>query len=348
MGKSGVPQPSAYTTLSVGELDISLFSVLETGGNQEGTIPSTHPLKVDGITFERPENVVGKYEHVKESEEADLFIALTHLGSDGHGDNLGDFQLAKEFPFFDLIIGGHSHEIIDTIVNGIPVFQAGAYLNYLGKIELIVKDKEISELSYELIDLDIYNKEDAALLAEIDTYNTTMSESLEEVIGYSENYHEKYLLGCFYTDALRERMEVDVTFQNPGGIRASLDEGDISMGEIYEIDPFNNGTRKYVRTVQEIKDLFIDSGMRLYYSGIEIKQIGDEIEIRSMDGKLLADTTHLSIGINDYIPATNAAFFPDDGEKMSYTTAEALIYYLKNIQSQVNYNSCSRAFRFER
>ena len=49
-------------------------------------------------------------------------------------------------------------------------------------------------------------------------------------------------------------MNVDLTFQNSGGIRSSLDEGDITVREIYEISPFNNGTVIYEMTVAEIKE----------------------------------------------------------------------------------------------
>jgi len=239
MENTGVPEPFEYKTLSVDDLKITFLGLIETNGKPDATIPSTHPWKVQNYSFERPENVVSQYADIKEQENADLYIALTHLGHNSNYGNLGDFQLAEQFPYFDLIIGGHTNQLLDTTINNIPVFQAGHYLNYLGKIEVLVKEKSVESYNYELIDLINYADYNLELKTLIDDYNTDMSAVLDVVIGYSGIFHERYQLGCFYTDAIRERLNTDVSFQNYGGIRTTMDAGDITIREIYEIDPFN-------------------------------------------------------------------------------------------------------------
>jgi len=276
-----------------------------------------------------------------------LFIALTHIGHNGQSGQLGDFQLAQQFPYFDLIIGGHSSQFIDTIVNNIPIFQAGKYLDYLGKIELSVSNKKVEGINYELINLNTYPDYDAELQANIDEYNNYMADVLNEVIGFSQIYHDKYQVGCFYTDALREYLEVDVTFQNSGGIRSDLNEGDITVGEIYEIDPFNNGTIIFNMSVSEIKNFFIGTQSWFCYSGIQIEQIGNDIQISDSYGSILPDNTTLTIGINDYIPAVHDSYFPSNGIIQSYTTAETIILYLRHINNLVDYEYCDRYFRYQ-
>jgi len=347
MANTGIPQPYEYKTLSVGELKVTVLGLLETNGKPDAIIPSTHPLKIQGISFERPENVVSQYSNIKEHENSDLFIALTHLGHDGRDGRLGDFQLADKFPYFDLIIGGHSSQLIDTMVNNIPIFQAGSYLEYLGKIEISVKNKKIERLNYELIDLMSYQDIDMEIQADIDEYNNSMADVLNENIGFSEIYHDRYQLACFYTDALRERLEVDVTFQNYGGIRSDLNEGDITVGEIYEIDPFNNKAVTFEMSVSDIKTFLIGSESWFCYSGIQIEQIGNEVKIRDLIGNILSDNMNLSIGINDYIPAVHDSYFPENGNIQSFTTAEAIMYYLNNVNNVVNYPACSRYFRYQ-
>jgi len=347
MGNTDIPQPYKYKTLSVGDLKVTFLGLLETNGKPNATIPSTHPLKIQGITFERPENVVSQYSNIKEQENSDLYIALTHLGHNGYDGNLGDFQLAQQFPYFDLIIGGHSSQIIDTIVNNIPIFQAGSYLKYLGKIELKVKNKKVEGLNYELINLSTYPDFDTELQADIDEYNINMADVLNEVIGFSQVYHKKYQVGCFYTDALRERLEVDVTFQNYGGIRSDLNEGDITVREIYEIDPFNNGTIIFNMSVSEIKNFLMGIESWVCYSGILIEQIGSNVQVNNLNGNIIPDTTFLTVGINDYIPAVNDSYFPTNGNIQSFTTAEAIIFYLRNINNEVNYPNCDHYFKYQ-
>ena len=187
MGNTNITQPYSYKTLSIGELKVTFLGLIETNGSLSATIPSTHPYKIQDVIFERPENVVSQYSNIKDQEDSDLYIALTHLGHNGRVGELGDFQLAKQFPYFDLIIGAHSHRVIDTIVNNIPIFQAGSNLKYLGKIELIVKNEKVEELNYELINLSTYPDYDTELQDDIDAYNDIMDEVLNEFIGFSQN-----------------------------------------------------------------------------------------------------------------------------------------------------------------
>ena len=293
----------------------------------------------------RPETVVGQYSEVKEQEQSDLLIALTHLGHNGFGGALGDFQLAQQFPFFDLIIGGHSNQLLDEVINNIPVFQAGNDLNYLGKIVISVKDRSVETIGFELIDLNEYEDFDPSIKELTDEYDASMPE-LDEVIGCSHLYHQRSNVGCFYTDAIKGQMMVDISFQNTGGIRSDLDEGDITRREIYEIDPFNNGTVNYTMTVEEIKTFLQESGSGFYYSGKQIEQVGNEVQIRDSNGMLLADEVDLSVGINDFIPAIFESYFPEDKMIIDQTTAETIITYLEENENQVNYPECSRFFRY--
>lgn len=347
MENTGIPEPYEYKSLSIDGLKVTFLGLIETDGKQNATIPMTHPWKVQNITFERPEDVVDEYLNIKDQENSDLYIALTHLGHTGYYGGMGDFQLAEQFPYFDLIIGGHTNQKLDTVVNNIPVFMAGYYLNFLGKIELSVKNKKVETIDFELIDLNEYPDYDPGLKAVIDEYNNTMSVILDEVIGYSHLYHEKYKVGCFYTDALKEKLNVEASFQNSGGVRSALDEGDITIREIYEIDPFNNGTVIYNMSISDIKYFLIGASSGFFYSGIQIEQIGNDVQINDIDGNLIPDNTVLSIGINDYIPAVYDNYFPANGNIQSFTTAEALIFYLENINSQVNYPDCDHYFKYQ-
>ena len=343
MLETNVPQPNEYYTVLKDGLKITFLGLIETNGKENGTIPSTHPWKVQNFAFQRPEAVVSKYKDVKKSEDSDLFIALTHLG---HSTNkgLGDVQLAEQYPYFDLIVGGHSHQEINTVENGIPIFQSGSYLKNLGKIEISVKNKAITNIKYTLINLDEVTEYDQNLKDIIDGYNDLPE--LKEVVGESLIYHEKHKVGCFYADALKSAMNVDVSFQNSGGVRSSLDKGDITKEEIYTIEPFNNGTVKYDMSVQQIKEFLIGSASGFYYSGITIEQIGNKVKIKDATGNLINNSTILSVGLNDYIPAVHDEYFPEENKVQDLSAAESIMSYLQNTNSQVNYPSCANYFKY--
>lgn len=341
---SVVSQPPATFTRQVGDLKIVFLGLIETGGSNYEVIPSSHPWKVEDFSFTRVQDVVGDYANLKEQEDADLYIALSHLGHQSYGDILGDFNLAKRCPYFDLIIGGHSHAIIDTSFQGIPVFQSGSYLHYLGKIELRVNNKTIQKVNFSLINLDSYSTRDQEIQMLIEDYND--QPELYEVIGQSAVTHSKAETGCFYTDALRKYMQVDVTFQNTGGIRTLLLKGDITKKDIYEILPFNNGTIIFEMTVEEIKEFLAGSGSGFYYSGIYIEMFDGRIEIRDLNSRVISDDYTLKVGINDYIPAVYPAYFPDNGKAQALTAAESIIAFLEANNQAINYGGCNSYFHF--
>ncbi|UMB55085.1 bifunctional metallophosphatase/5'-nucleotidase [Lutibacter sp. A64] len=339
MDNSEIPQPNAYKTILIDDLNVTFLGLVETNGKEDDIIPSTHPWRVKNLTFEKYQNVISNYAQLKESENADVFIALTHLGKSS------DYNIANNYPYFDLIIGGHSHSKLNTEINNIPIYQAGSNLNYLGKIELEIEHKKIVKSSYTLIDLNNYQEFDSAIKDLIDTYN--INANLNDVIGYSEAYHNKSSVGSFYSDALRMQMDVDITFQNTGGIRATLNEGDIIKSEIYSIDPFSNRSVTYTMTVAEIKNFLKGSKASIYYSGAYIEQENNNIVIKNKNHQVLDDTEILTVGLNDYIPAVYDTYFTKTPTFLPNTTAEILINYLESTSTPVNYTQVDSYFRYQ-
>lgn len=338
MNSTGIPQPFEYKTITSNNVKVTFLGLVETNGKDNDVIPSTHPWRVQNLTFSKYRDIISNYSNVKTLENSDLYIALTHLGTSS------DENIAANYSYFDAIIGGHSHAIVNDAANNIPIFQAGSNLRFLGKIKMTIKNKKIETLNYSLIDLDSYSQYDDSLKDLIDNYNENAN--LDEIIGYSEAYHSKSGVGSFYTDVLRKEMDVDLSFQNPGGVRNTLDEGDILKHEIYSIDPFNNGSVIYSMTVREIKDFLKGTRSAVYYSGVEIEQNDEYISIYK-NNQELNDGTILTIGINDYIPAVYDNYFTQTPEKLPYTTAEGIINYLNTNSDPIDYSEVNRYFRYQ-
>lgn len=83
-------------------------------------------------------------------EQADLLIALTHIGL------RADLELAASVTGIDLVVGGHSHAVLDEprLVGETAVFQAGWHGRHLGRIEVSVDARGgRPEIHGKLIDL---------------------------------------------------------------------------------------------------------------------------------------------------------------------------------------------------
>ncbi len=341
---SEIPQVPAYKTFLSDSLRVSFLGLVETYGKPGSILPSTHPWRVDNVTFTLPEEAVQNYSNLKTSEDADLYIALSHLGF-SYESVMGDAQMAQNYPYFDVIIGAHSHQIIDTTINNIPIFQAGSYLHLLGKITMTITDRAIDSIRYEMVNLDSYPHEDPELQELIASYQE--APFLEEVIGNAATDMDKSNVGCFYTDALCVQLQADLSLQNTGGVRSSLNAGEITRGEIYKIAPFNNGTVIYTYTAKQIKDFLKGSQAGFFYSGISLSQEGDEIIMHDAEGHNIADDTELKLALNDYIPAVHESYFPEQGDVQDLTAANTIIQYLTETNANISYSNCDHYFRYE-
>lgn len=340
----------AILTINRGDLKISFVGVVETNGKPGAVIPSTHPNKLEYLTFKDAADILGEYSDLKEEQESDLLILISHLGHNADDHGTCDYSVARHFPFFDAIIGGHSHSIQDTTINGVPIYQSGANLNLLGKITFTIKNRKIVSEDFELIDLNEYAVRDEELQSIIDSYIDSYNNNpvFQEVIGTNSVYMTKnQSVGCFYTDAMRGYLDADMSIQNPGGIRSDLDEGEITIMEIYRIDPFNNGLMEYEMTVGEIRSFLAGSGAGFYYSGITLEnEPGYGVVIKDQEGNVYDDSQVLSIAINDYIPEIYNDYFPEPLVIYDISTADAMIQYVRNLTDPLHYESCNRYFRY--
>jgi 2',3'-cyclic-nucleotide 2'-phosphodiesterase (5'-nucleotidase family) len=338
--ESVLPDILPYVTLNANDIPVTFLGLVETGGKPNDIIPLTHPWRVTDLTFEHYYNMVGNYRNLKEQESAKLYVALTHLGSNA------DRQLAEDNNWFDLIIGGHSHEQINEKVNGTPVLQASSYLRLLGKIELELNGAELHDYKVSFIDLEDYPQQNNELTARIEAYQS--NPKFSEVVGHANSHHNRDEVGCFYTTALKNYMQTDVSIQNGGGVRSDIEQGEVTTMDIYHVDPFNNGSVIFTMTVKELQDFFKETGAGMHISGIDFVQNGRELDFYDEEGRLLLPDETITVGMNDYIPAVYDEYFVvEKAEIQELTTAETLIQYLKTKDAHIDFEGCRRYFRFE-
>ncbi len=89
--------------------------------------------------------------------ESTIFVALTHIGL------ANDVRLAEEFNQLDVIIGGHSHHLVEeaVMINGVLIAQAGGNPHvvsddhpvYLGKIIVTLENGKITDKKGHVIQI---------------------------------------------------------------------------------------------------------------------------------------------------------------------------------------------------
>jgi 5'-nucleotidase len=284
------------------------------GLTTEQTSTSTHPENVKGLQFLNA--IASARELLEGSSEHDLVIALTHLGVEG------DKELAGSCPKIDLIVGGHSHTALfqPLQVNHTLVVQAGAYAEYLGRLDLDVIDGRIATYQGELIHLGEEIPEDQDISAIIDQYKSRMDSRLGEVIGKTEVFLDGRLstvrsgkdsnLGKLIAFLMAQRLGTQVALLNGGAIRASLNTGDITRGDIYTVLPFSNHpvrlnlTGKDLRAIlQRGADLHLGSGGKLQTFGVTYHTKNGKVVIDRVGDAAFNPEQTYSVAINDFLLA---------------------------------------------
>jgi 5'-nucleotidase len=313
-------------------LRLAFLGLLQLGQNG---IPDTHPDNAKAFSFHSPFETAPEYLWLKDS--SDIFIALTHIGFEE------DVRLAETMPAgLDLIIGGHSHTRVEKeqIHNGIMITQAENKLKYGTLIRLTVSGDEAVQRSMQLIDIRNSKKESPAIRAMVDRYND--NPVLNEVIATATDDFSSYEeLGYLMADAQREAAGADIALMNSGGIRIDrLEKGPVSIKNVYQLDPFGNELVVTKLTGEELYSLMraawpVDDRSPLLPSGIrtELKLDTDgnpeEIIILTEKGTPLEMNRIFSVAMNSYMTQVYNYEHADPGQSLFFTTAEALINYLK-------------------
>lgn len=327
-----IPQPKPYIITTIDGVKIAILGLVEV--REDSKVPSTHPDKVTGITFTDPIEEALKYKSLKDS--CNLFIGLTHIGT------TEDVKLAEKMPELDIIVGGHSHTQIDTgmLVNGVLITQTRSWLDYIGKTTVVIEDGKVVSKKNELIDVSKLTDVDVEISKLIKDYYD--KSGLNEVIAENiSTIDTKEAFGCLMTDAITDLPNIQIAFQNSGGVRSSkLEKGDINVAAVYTLDPFGNEIIYYEMTPAEMRELIFQNGKfskpDLFVSGITyvLPKSGNakDVIIKTADGKKLDENKRYPVGMNSFIASAYEFTGSEKGKSLHKTSADALIDYLRKVK----------------
>lgn len=311
-----------YTIKELGGIRVGIF-----GLTTPETLHKTHPIHVEGLAIDDP--IKKAKETVKILEDkCDFLIALVHLPLTDTSDSCA--RLAEEVDGIDLIVSGHSHITLEDgmEVNGTYIVQTGEYGKNLGIVNVVLKNKTPVEIKASLYSPDWTG---AALQADgdvqslIDEIENENKEILSQVIGSTDTFMDgernrvrtgQTNLGSLVAQAMLEATGADIAIMNGGGIRASIEAGQITRGDILNVLPFNNFV-----ILKEVKGLEIvqalEHGVSAYpepsgrypqTAGIEFtfapeKEPGSRLDYVSVAGQKIDPEKTYKVAVNDFTAA---------------------------------------------
>ena len=255
--------------------------VVEVGGQKIGIIGAvttdTPEISSPGpdISIEDDiKTITAEVEKLK-AEGVNKIIALTHVGYPR------DKEMIAKIPGVDVVVGGHSHSLLSntddkaegpypTMIDNpdgykVPVTQAASYSKYLGEFTVTFDDDGVvKEAKGDPILLDASVKPDESVLARVkelagpieELKTREVSETTKEIDGSRDNCRARECeMGNLVADAILDRVKdqgVSIVFQNGGGLRASIDQGVVTMGEVLTVLPFQNTLATFQLTGKDV------------------------------------------------------------------------------------------------
>jgi 5'-nucleotidase len=284
------------------------------------------PSGVAGVTFTDEAEAINKATAELKKKGVKSIIVLAHnpgsSATDGKNANGELVDIANKVDKeVDVIFGGHNHAYMNATVNGKLLVQSYSYGTAFSDVDLEIdpRTKDIVTKKAEIVTTFHDGiQPDPEIKKMIDKYEAKVAPIVNQKIGTAakpltadQNASGESDLGNLIADSMRDATKTDFAFMNPGGIRANLDQGEVTWGELFNIQPFNNDLVKMELTGKQIRDLLNQqwgkqtrmlqiSGLKYTYDST--LPVGDRVgNILSADGTPVDPVKVYTVTVNNFM-----------------------------------------------
>lgn len=305
---TGKPLVRISEIRNVGPVRIGIFGLLTRDAR-------SYPAAKDNLTIADEIETATRMANALR-READIVILLSHAGEKM------DEQIAAAADI-DVIIGGHSHtrlplgELIPPHPGrnarkrfGTIIVQDYQWGGELGGLDLTFnKDTQgawrVEHYRARLLPVTANIPEDAAVAEVVTRYWKPIAARYGEVVGKaSADFTESgpdLAEYNFVADTVREAYGAEIGFENMGGVRAPLIRGNITMGDIVDMDPFDNTVFTFKITGRQLKEVLLKNKPAV--SGLRYRIQGDQLINVSVAGRAVVDDHVYTGTTNSYFVA---------------------------------------------
>jgi 5'-nucleotidase len=163
-----------------------------------------------------------------------------------------------------VVMAGHSHTALNSRVDGRLVVQASSFGRAFEDVRITLdrRTRDVADASANLVPVWSFNPPDIAdpahavagdpaVQAIVDDAVEQVAPLVNRVVNVAAtdllagrdggaNAAGESPLGNLIADAQRATMDTQFAFMNPGGIRARIQAGEVTWGELFAVQPFAN------------------------------------------------------------------------------------------------------------
>ena len=342
------------TIVSRGRTKIGIIGV-----STVATPTTTRAANVVGLRFDDPAPIVDSIGRALRKRGASFVVVIAHAGAFCDRPPVATcngeiIDLAREVTTkVDAIVSGHTHSLVNTVVNGIPIVQARSSGRAIDVLDLplnapaLAARHGVRELAADTIkplaSIDsIVQRAVARVASLVNRHVATIPVTLAR-------QGAQYPLGNLIADAQRWAAKGDVAIMNNGGIRTELRAGDATYGSLFEIQPFGNTLYSLTMTGTQLRGLLEAMLAKLpvddHVSGLTIrydpsKPAGSRVvSVTMADGTPLSETRTYNVILNDFLATGGEGYNAGGRATASRPTnivdLDALIDYLRSLPEPI-------------
>ena len=217
------PQLPPYTIVDRDGIRIGFVGVVT---NYEGPgHPAGNESSFAGLEFPDPQAMALKYA-AELRPECDVLVLVSHMGDDRDAE-----LLAKGQSQYDVVIGGHTHEEVDTLIGGTLLTQTGKDLRNIGVTTVRMKGHKVAGVDYRIVPLADYEP-DILYQKQVEAYYA--DPGLNKPVGRFGNAADKWGLANWMAAA-----------------------GGVSAAKVYGLEPFGTLVARMEMTPAQMRRMIV-------------------------------------------------------------------------------------------
>lgn len=292
------------------------------------------PSHVAGLQFlDEAESINKAAAELKQKGVKSIIVLAHNPGtSDQNGQNpSGEIvditkKVDKEV---DVIFCGHSHQYMNSVIDGKLVVQSYCYGTHFSDVDLEINPATKNIVSKKAEIVPVYQdaiQPDPTITKMIKNDQAKVGPIINQVIGTAaqditriQDDNGESALGNLIADSQRVITKADFAFMNPGGIRADLAKGQVKWGDAYSIQPFQNDMITMTLSGDQIRHILNQQWHPDYRAMLQIaglkytwddaRPIGNKVvDILLSNGSKIDPTADYKVAVNSYLASGGDKF----------------------------------------
>ncbi|MFD2446728.1 5'-nucleotidase C-terminal domain-containing protein [Bacillus sp. CGMCC 1.16607] len=362
---------------STGKLILDPYAIKEIGGAKIGFIGVTTQETPSMIVQTGNENLqitdeveaINKYAKELKDKGIQAIVVLAHnpTWQDNNNSEFDAGAMAEKMDdAVDVIFAAHNHVEVNKVVDNKLIVQAQSYAKAFSDVDLeidpatgdiVKKEAKVHQVFQNVYEADPTVKE---ILTKYENEVKAIKEQVfgETTIEMTGKYPSRgpvgdHGIGNMIADGMKASMNADFALMNGGGVRAGIDKGPITLGDLFTVQPFGNTLNKVSLTGAELRTVLnaqIDpvKGLDFQIAGFKYTWNGKTnkiVDIMFPDGKKIDESKEYTVVVNNYMYG-NAKYRIGELAGFKFEQGvddlQASIDYVKSLKGPIEYKAEGR------